>query len=355
MRRTNWISLAVVPLSLCAALTVAEAQGRGQGQGNDKGKARSANVEKQAQPAQERRNERAQPAQARSKERAQRQARDEDKGRRGRAAGADSRGTPGREKTRAAGRGADAAAHAARGRSATAPHPSNRARERASDRARFTRTFTPREVRPGLRRYVTSSRPSEFMTASAIALANARDVGENALVMWRFNDGVRIQNRRGDVLVALNDDRARDLGAWNVSPLGDRVRSGAPSFCRSGEGHPVWGRQWCVDKGFGIGTSRDLRWGRTTDLRDVRFREEPTTQRLTRAALAALLGDDAVDRLALHAVTMGLVDPLVGTWRTEATGPRVLLVNAGDYPVAEIVDVNRDRRGDVMLVALRPW
>lgn len=26
-----------------------------------------------------------------------------------------------------------------------------------------------------------------------------------------------------------------------------------PSFCRSGEGHPVFGLQWCLNKGFGIG------------------------------------------------------------------------------------------------------
>ncbi|HUF90463.1 MAG TPA: hypothetical protein VMR66_10860 [Gemmatimonadota bacterium] len=26
-----------------------------------------------------------------------------------------------------------------------------------------------------------------------------------------------------------------------------------PSFCRSGAGHPVFGLQWCLNKGFGIG------------------------------------------------------------------------------------------------------
>ena len=29
--------------------------------------------------------------------------------------------------------------------------------------------------------------------------------------------------------------------------------SAAPSFCRSGAGHPVHGREWCVQKGFGLG------------------------------------------------------------------------------------------------------
>ena len=31
--------------------------------------------------------------------------------------------------------------------------------------------------------------------------------------------------------------------------------SASPSFCRSGAGHPVHGRSWCLDKGFGLGRS----------------------------------------------------------------------------------------------------
>jgi hypothetical protein len=57
----------------------------------------------------------------------------------------------------------------------------------------------------------------------------------------------------------------------------------------------------------------------------------------------------------LHALTLGYTDPLAGTWRSEATGPNVLLVNSGTRPVAELVDTNRDQRSDLMLVALRPW
>ncbi len=33
-----------------------------------------------------------------------------------------------------------------------------------------------------------------------------------------------------------------------------RVRdSNGPAFCRSGSGHPVHGRAWCLEKGFGLG------------------------------------------------------------------------------------------------------
>lgn len=33
-----------------------------------------------------------------------------------------------------------------------------------------------------------------------------------------------------------------------------------PAFCRSGEGHPVHGRRWCVEKGFGLGGGRSDAW-----------------------------------------------------------------------------------------------
>jgi hypothetical protein len=30
-----------------------------------------------------------------------------------------------------------------------------------------------------------------------------------------------------------------------------------PAFCRTGEGHPVFGRRWCVERGYGLGSVRD--------------------------------------------------------------------------------------------------
>jgi hypothetical protein len=140
-----------------------------------------------------------------------------------------------------------------------------------------------------------------------------------------------------------------------VAPLNNQTKGGAPSFCRSGAGHPNWGRQWCLDKGFGLGTQQDVRWGSTRDIGDIVFGRQVSSGNLTRDVLLSLLGPVAFDRLALHALTLGYTDPLVGTWRSEATGPNVLLVNSGSRPVAELVDTNRDQRSDLMLVALRPW
>ena len=31
------------------------------------------------------------------------------------------------------------------------------------------------------------------------------------------------------------------------------VRNDGPAFCRSGAGHPVWGIQWCLNKGYSVG------------------------------------------------------------------------------------------------------
>ena len=42
-----------------------------------------------------------------------------------------------------------------------------------------------------------------------------------------------------------------------------------PSFCRSGAGHPVFGIQWCLQKGYGVGRPGSVfLWGDDVFLRD---------------------------------------------------------------------------------------
>jgi hypothetical protein len=221
--------------------------------------------------------------------------------------------------------------------------------------SRFARDLRLSEVRSPARRWVTSNRRAEFVAGGAVAYAFARGTPENALLIAPNGRDVWVRNRRGDLLVALDDDRARTLGVWQVSPVNDRVTGGAPSFCRSGAGHPVWGRQWCVDKGFGLGTQQNVRWGTNRDISDIILGRRVTSPNLTRDLLLSLLGPVAFNRLALHALTLGYTDPLTGVWRSEASGPQVLLVSSGSQPIAELVDTNRDQRADLMLVALRPW
>lgn len=340
MHRPYRNHLSILALALCAVVTAADAQGRGQGQGGDKPKGNQDRAE--------------QPARARGAEKERPQRGDENRSNRRR----DDAPRVARDVERGRGnatRGGDTDARADRGKSADAPRPSAVAMERASDNARFKRSWSAGDIRSDLRQRISSSRAAERISAGALAHAFARDVRGNAFVIAPSGQLMQVRNRSGDVLVSLDDDRARNLGAWKVKPIDDRVGEGAPSFCRTGAGHPQWGRQWCLDKGFGLGTENDVRWGRNLDMNDVVFLREPASTTLTRAALTAVLGERAVDRLALHAITLGLVEPLVGTWRTDAGGARVLLVNSGRYPVAEIVDVDRDRRGDRMVVALRPW
>jgi hypothetical protein len=229
------------------------------------------------------------------------------------------------------------------------------ASNRGRDVSRFARDLHQSEVRPAFQRFLVSNRPAELVTGGAISYAFARGIPENTLVIAPSGREVLIRNRKGDALLAMDDDRARNLGVWQVSPLAEPVKEGAPSFCRSGAGHPVWGRQWCLQKGFGLGSSNNLEWAAARDIGDLTFVRPVTAGVLTRDALLNLLGAVAFDRLALHALTLGYTDPLTGYWRTDTTGPNVLLVNSGAVPVAEIVDGNRDQRPDLMLVALRPW
>src|SRR5688500_1213514 len=222
----------------------------------------------------------------------------------------------------------------------------------------YKRHVSVNDLEPSMRRYAASSRVPERVAAGALAYAFARGIDRNELNIDNSSNRVRVKNRRGDVLIDLDDDRARNVGAWDVRPIrDDEGTAGAPAFCRSGAGHPVWGRQWCVDKGFGIGSNNDVRWGRTTStIGDIIFgRRVVDKETMLRDALVATVGNVVLDRLGLHALTMGYTEPITGMWVAQPTGPQVLMLNSGTYPVAEVVDNNRDGRADIMLVALRPW
>jgi len=219
---------------------------------------------------------------------------------------------------------------------------------------RFERSFAVDDVKPKLRRYAASNRANQRIAAGALSRGQARGLGDDDIFIREDGDRISLFNRGGALLLAMDDDRARDLGNWRVRPYYDEVKSGAPAFCRSGEGHPVFGREWCLQKGFGLGDYRDLRWGRTTDVRDVIFRQVDRGT-LARAVLIDVLGDVVFNRLGLHALTLGYSDPLSGVWLGEPAGPQVLRVTAGDYPIAEFYDGDRDNRADALVVALRPW
>jgi len=345
MKTLRFIPMMILPLTLGALLTSADAQGKGKGQGNDKPKAGqgqgAGKTAKAPATASSAGKGGKGPAKSASPVAAAAVKQSGPPQNRGQARAAEVRSDNGRSVGNMTG-------NAGRASSALAPN-----RGRAI--SRFARDLRVSDVRPKARALVISNRPAQFVTGGALAYALARGAPENALLVTPGTRDVVVRNRRGDMLVALDDDRARTLGAWQVNPVVDRVTEGAPSFCRSGQGHPVWGRQWCLDKGFGLGAQQDVRWGATQTVSDIIFGRRAGTPTLTRDALATLLGAVAFDRLALHALTLGYTDPLTGVWRSEATGPDVLLINAGNRPIAEFVDANRDQRPELMLVALRPW
>ncbi|HEY3112432.1 MAG TPA: hypothetical protein VGJ62_01960 [Gemmatimonadaceae bacterium] len=347
MKTRYWIAMILLPLAMTATATIADGQGKGQGKGQGPEKAGQ---------GQDRGGEKAGKGPVANPSRgasaSQQQGTPQNAGQM-RAAEVSRGGGPGRSAEHVPGN----AGHTTLPASANASPRANvaAAPNRGRVVSRFERDLHVSEVRPVVRTFVVSSRPSEFVTGGAVAYALARGAPDNALLIVPASNQVLLRNRKGDVLVALDDDHARTLGAWDVFPANDRVNAGAPSFCRSGAGHPVWGRQWCLDKGFGLGSTPNVRWGTTRDISDIVFGRRVSSGTLTRDVLLNLLGPVAFDRLALHAVTLGYTDPLTGVWHSEATGPDVLFVNSGNWPIAEFVDTNRDQRPELMLVALRPW
>ena len=307
MSRTKWINgllMPLMPLMLVAAFSAAQAQGKGKGAENkpDKGQGSAKKQEK-----------------------------------------------PGKSVSAAA--RADKPDNAKPGK-ALGTDKQNQGRGNSLAKGREIRDFGGTVGRPDFHVFAASNKHGQRLAGRAISRASKRGVSDDEFIITPVGNRVQILNRSGVLLLDLDDDR--DVGVWKVVTAKETQKKGAPSFCRSGAGHPVWGRQWCIDKGFGLGDDQGVRWGRAVDLNNVVFRSQPTTSILARDVLLGVLGDVVFNRLATHAITLGLAEPLAGRWIGEPVGPRVLLLTSGDRPVAEIVDVNRDNRAEMLVVALRP-
>jgi hypothetical protein len=203
---------------------------------------------------------------------------------------------------------------------------------------------------PETRRLATSSRRGERLVAGAVAHAVVRGLAPSSLVVRSSDDRVAVLNRKNELLLDLDPRSARELGSWEVRRLGDqRPHAGSPAFCASGTGHPVWGREWCIDKGFGLGGGSVL-WSRGT-VDDVIFRRRGDRDRVDGGSLEEVLGEIVFNRLALHALALGYDEPIKGLWVAEPTGPRLLRVYSGEVPVAELMDADRDDRVEIIYVA----
>ena len=144
---------------------------------------------------------------------------------------------------------------------------------------------------------------------------------------------------------------ASDAGAAQRGKARGKANNG-PSFCRSGVGHPVYGRQWCLAKGYGLG---EAVWHPTPMGRVVFQRVPPgrvQTVRLGPREIAGILSDVVLDEIfgkSHYELDRGA---LGGVWRGGADdGLFVLEVLVGDSPVAELTDTDLDGEVDVVLIA----
>lgn len=248
------------------------------------------------------------------------------------------------------GRGNADKASAGRGNSGKSVVKAERGNSGKKMKRSEARTYSDR-LPEGFRTLARSNRTSDRYVSGAATWALARGLAPGALALRAVNDRLEVRNRNGDVLFDMDEERARRMGSWNLTSLGDReLKEGAPAFCRSGAGHPVWGREWCLDKGFGLGRSNDRLWARTR-VEDIIFGRRIEQDRLDRGSLIDVLGDIVFGRLAMHALTLGFDQPLVGSYVAEPNAPHLLLINAGNEPVAELVDLNGDNRVDVLYVS----
>jgi hypothetical protein len=132
----------------------------------------------------------------------------------------------------------------------------------------------------------------------------------------------------------------------SIIQVGKSKNGNGPAFSRSGAGHPQFGRQWCLDKGFGLGNSN---WGKAGWGDVVLRRNGSRSSNVSSGTLSDILGRVIFGRLQ----SQSNGGALSGLWLTPATGPVVLQVQSGGRPFAEFVDRNRDGRAEVVLLNLR--
>lgn len=168
------------------------------------------------------------------------------------------------------------------------------------------------------------------------------------------DDRDRYDRRSGDyvdvILGRRGDERARRRDRR------DRRRGNGPAFCRSGRGHPVHGRQWCRDKGWGSYDRGRVVWYRRAGWDDVRYRRSRVSYGdgtiLDQRDLVDILGDVIFRRLTRE-THLARTDRVRGRWLRPGGRANVLQIRSGAYPVAELTDTNGDGRVDVVLLPRR--
>jgi multidrug efflux pump subunit AcrA (membrane-fusion protein) len=154
----------------------------------------------------------------------------------------------------------------------------------------------------------------------------------------------RLEEERRRELERERMRREREYGRYDDY---DNGRNGnAPAFCRSGAGHPVYGREWCRERGYGPGSGR---W-ESTRWESILFRDQYVrrNQQLSRSALMNLLGSVALSRFESYGRQYGN-GMMSGYWLPE-TSSNILQLSIGNVPIARLIDQNRDGRVDNVLL-----
>ena len=126
-----------------------------------------------------------------------------------------------------------------------------------------------------------------------------------------------------------------------------RERSGAPAFCESGAGHPLFGREWCHERGFRLGEEWERARGRDLPIE----RNASTRGVMNLAALREMFGDELADRIDETRTGLELPDEISARWISTPTGGSILVLSAGNRPLAELLDRDRDGLADVVWLA----
>lgn len=88
------------------------------------------------------------------------------------------------------------------------------------------------------------AKAKDHQQTQVIVLDDDRDDDERDQNRRNRNDRQKIILRDGNRTIILDDDDFVRFPVRNAR---------GPSFCRSRAGHPVFGLQWCLNKGYGIG------------------------------------------------------------------------------------------------------
>lgn len=201
-----------------------------------------------------------------------------------------------------------------------------------------------------LQRQRQQAREQARRDAERDRLRRQEQARQRAGVVLRRNDDYDRSRDRRDYDRSRDrryDDRSRDRRDDRYDPRDvfdrrdDRYSNNrGPAFCRSGEGHPVKGRQWCRDKGFGLGRerSRDI-WG------DIVFRDRRyDDRRLDRSTLGDILGSVVLGRFDSYGRSYYGSGSLNGRWLDNRSS--ALQLYMGGIPIARLIDTNRDGRVD---------